>query len=564
MALGPYTGERLLKLHDQRHTELGNWRIRWEEISQYVMPQQRSFITTPSPGDRRNEQALFDSTALECNERLATRLHEALTNPASLWFRYEYTEEKLNKDDAAREWLDACERKVRDALANASNFDMTMGQLYLDLGSIGSSAIHVEETIPTYPRKGVRFYGLTFRHIHLSEVSVAEGADGTIRELGWKFELTAEHWVQRFGENCPPDIKKANEENPDKKFPVLVFWFERALTAEPSGDLLPKERPWAEVWIDCTSKAIVVDGGTYEKPFFVARWRKKSHDIMGYGPGERALPTLRTINRAEELELAAWAKSIDPPMKTTMNNIVGNLNAKTAGLTTVRNIDNLELLGVDPDIQHHMIELEDKRNQVREIFRYHSLELPPREQVGEMTAYEVAKRVEQVYRALGPVVVQSKADVLNDMMQRVFNLMYRKGQFPPPPRSVKRSKTGINIQYVGAMAMSQRAIEIEAIDRFVADAIALEQSGAVGAMDIVDLDNAQRHKATIMAVPAIAMRSTADVMKIRQARAAAQQRAAQQQEMMNQADALNKLGGAVGEETMKAAVQNMADNALEA
>jgi hypothetical protein len=211
-----------------------------------------------------------------------------------------------------------------------------------------------------------------------------------------------------------------------------------------------------------------------------------------------------------------------------------------------------------------MIQLEDKRYQVRDIFRYHSLELPPREQVGEMTAYEVSKRVEQVYRALGPTVVQMQADVLNPLLQRVFGIMYRKGAFPPAPQEVVEAvNQRMLLNYVGPMALAQRAVEIESIDRFVADALALSQSGIQDALDIVDLDKAQRYKAQIMAVPALAIRSEAEVGKIRAARAAAQQQAAQQQATLQQSEALKNLGSAVGQETMAAAVGRVAENALQ-
>ena len=563
MALRNYTPQRLISLHDRRWADLGNWRNRWEEISFYVLPQQRSFTSSQAKGDRRGEQNIYDSTALEANERLATRLHEALTSPATIWFRMQFQDPEMNDNDAAREWLDECERRMRDAL-RVSNFDMVMGQSYLDIGALGTAFVLAEEATPNYPDPDAdtEFQGLAFRNLHMEGIGCAENATGMIDEVSYRFDMTAEQWCQRFGNRAPQRaLQMCEEGKPDFPMKALVSWFRRDMDIEPEGPLLPDERPWAEVWVDYSGKEVIEDGGTYEQAVYAMRWRKKSSDIMGYGPGERALPTIRTLNEAERLELAAWAKAIDPPIKTTGNNVIGDLNLRAKGLTVVRKMDEIEQWDIRTDFNHHMIQLEDKRYQVREIFRYHSLELPPREQVGEMTAYEVSKRVEQVYRALGPVVVQLQADCLNPMLQRVFGIMYRKNAFPPLPEGMDVGE--LEVTYVGAMALSQRAIEIESIDRFIADALALAQSGRPDALDIVDFDKAQRYKASIMAVPALVTRSEAEVQKIREARAQAEMQAAQQQQMLQQSEALKNLGSAVGQETMSAAVGNMADNAMQ-
>jgi hypothetical protein len=545
--------DRLLHLFDQRHAALGDWRNRWEQLSQYILPAQRTFTSTASLGQRRDEQLIYDSTALEANERLATRMHEALTSPATQWFKLRFATPEANEDDTAREWLEECERRIRDAL-RVSNFDMTMGQFYLDLGALGTAIIDASERRPDE----ARFSGFVFRNYHLGGVAVAEGADGSVESVMWRFDMTAEQWCDQFRDDAPEKAKAyCAEGKPDTVLPALLCRYPRR-DAPAEGVLLPKERPWAETWLCMPSRELVRDDGTYEKAVFVGRWRKRSSDIMGYGPGERALPTIRTINEAERLELAAWAKKIDPPIKTTANNVIGDLDIKAKGLTVLRKMDDTAQWDIEPDIQHHMIELEDKRYQVREIFRYHSLELPPREQVGEMTAYEVAKRVEQVYRALGPTIVQLQADVLNPLIRRCFGIMLRRGAFPALPGMLNAS---LRIDYVGAMALAQRAVEIEAIDRFVADALALAQSGVPEATDLIDMDKAQRYKAGIMGVPAIVLRSVTEVDAIRRARNEQLAAQAQTEQLKGEAEAMKSLGQAVGQDMMSAAVQRIAERA---
>jgi hypothetical protein len=562
MSLSNYNANRLVRLYDRRWTDLSNWRDLWQQISDFVMPQQDSFNVSWSMGQRRSDPQVFDSTALEANERLATRMHEALTSPATQWFHLSFQNDALNTDDTAREWLDECTRRLRSAI-RLSNFDMIMGQAYLDLGALGTAMVGADEFVPHYrgPDDDTKFHGFTFRNYFLGNVGVAEDANGLVDEVFCKFDMTAEQWVQKFAERAPSRAHQAMDEGePDKIIIALVCRFRRALKEKPTGPLPPQDRPWAEVWIDYSSKELVDDNGTYEQAVYTTRWRKKSQDIMGYGPGERALPTITTLNTAERLELAAWAKAIDPPIKTTANNIMGDLQMKAKGLTVVRKMDEIGQWDIRPDLQHHMIQTEDKRYQIREIFRYHSLELPPREQVGEMTAYEVSKRVEQVYRALGPTVVQTQADLLNPMLQRLFGIMYRKNALPPLPEALRDEQVQIN--YVGAMALAQRAVELESIDRFVADALALAQSGQPQATDIVDFDKTQRYKAEVMGVPAVVTRSVAEVAEIRRIREAQVQAAQAQQQALQASQTMKNMGQAVGQETMANAVDSITQNAV--
>ena len=517
MAMTNYDAPRLVALHDQRWAALGDWRNRWEEISFYIMPAQRTFTSHSSPGDRRSEQLIYDSTALEANERLSTRMHEALTNPASNWFTQEFDDEETNAEDDAREWLEDCSMRMRKAI-QASNFNMTVGQFYLDIGCLGTSALSCDERKADYAEEEGAFHGLSFKTYHLEGVGMGENVDGIIDEVSYRFEMTAEQLFQKFGKNAPARAMGHLEEGkPDHKTKVLLCRFRRKQDSEPQGPLLPQERPWAEVWVNYSDKEIIADEGTYEQAVFVGRWRRTSEDIMGYGPGQRALPTVRTINEAERLELAAWAKVIDPPLKTTQNNVIGDVDIRSKGITVVRDMDNTQQWDLRPDLNHHMIQLEDKRYQVRDIFKYHSLELPAREQVGEMTAYEIAKRIEQIYRALGTTVVQLQADVLDGLINRIFGIMYRKGALKPIP--AKYEDKVFRVSYVGPMALAARSVEIDAIDKYLADSMALANGGIPAAMDYVDVDGAQKYKARIMGVPALVIRSDDQVLEIRQARA---------------------------------------------
>ncbi len=542
-----YDGNRLVRLFDKRWAFLGDWRNRWEEFSQYIMPQQRTFTSHVNAGNERQSRIIFDSTALEANERLATRLHEALTSPSSPWFSLGFKDEDLNKIDAAKEWLEECEVRIRRALRE-SNFDIAMGQFNLDLGCLGSAVLTADEKESKYTQEDV-FNGLNFTNIHLEGIGVGQNAEREIDQVFWRFEYTADQCVQRWGDKAPKQaIDLVNEHNPDTILKMMVCMFPRHLEQKPTETtLLPKERPWARVYVNHSTKEMVEDGGTYEKAVFVGRWRLKSEDPMGYGPGERALPTIRTVNEAERLELAAWAKVIDPPILSESNNVVGDVNIRSAGITNVRDITKIRTWDIRPDINHHLIQLEDKRFQIRDIFKYHQLELPPREQVGAMTAYEVARRSEQIYRALGPTMTQLQSDVLNPLLQRVFGIMLRKNALPEIPEVLIQAGASLEINYIGPMALAQRATEVEAMDRFLLDSINLAEMFPK-ALDVIDIDGMQRHKAELLGVPAVALRGQDDVDAIREERVALAEEQRDLDTAVQESQVASNLGQGLGPE----------------
>src|SRR4030065_986244 len=76
----------------------------WQEITNFVMPRKNMILGKRSPGSK-NTPVLYDSTAIHANDMLAPSLQGAFSTP---WFGLDFTQEALNQDEEAREWLDDC------------------------------------------------------------------------------------------------------------------------------------------------------------------------------------------------------------------------------------------------------------------------------------------------------------------------------------------------------------------------------------------------------------------------------------------------------------------------
>ena len=187
--------------------------------------------------------------------------------------------------------------------------------------------------------------------------------------------------------------------------------------------------------------------------------------------------------------------------------------------------------------------LEELTRAIQETFFIDKLTLPPRTDTGEMSAFEVAQRVEEMQKALGPTLGRLNAEGLDPIVTRAFNMMRRGGMFDPIPDRIKEEGTAIQIEYINSLSRSQRSEEITAMQTWMQQlGISAQMNPQV--IDIVDFDKAAVLAAEILGVPEQAIRDPAEVKKVREDRAK-QQQIQQGIELANKAaDTQAKLKGA--------------------
>ena len=172
MATFDYIRKRLDKLEADR----GTWESHWQEILDYVMPRKAEITFLRSRGEKRTE-VLFDSTAITANNLLAASLQGTLTSPSLPWFSLKLRNEEINKVRDVQIWLEDTARRMY-AVFNESNFNTEVHEMYLDLCSVGTAAIFVEEA-----NEGFLQGGLHFNTLHIAEYFIQENATGKVDTL---------------------------------------------------------------------------------------------------------------------------------------------------------------------------------------------------------------------------------------------------------------------------------------------------------------------------------------------------------------------------------------------
>ncbi len=508
--------EQLIKRFNKLESDKAPWLNHWQEILDYVMPRKADVSATYAKGSKRTEK-LYDSTAVHANTLLAASLQGTLTSASLPWFHLRVRDESVAASREVQVWLEDCRNRMYKAF-NSSNFNTEVHEFYLDICSIGTACLEVEEADGA----------ISFRSLAVSEYMISENHKGEIDTLYRKFPYTARQAHQKWGDAVGVKVMEALKKDPDKSFEFIHC-------VTPSYEKNQTKLPWASVYICLADKNIVGEGGYNEMPYLVTRWAKASGEKYGRSPAFNALPDIKTLNKAVELGLKAWAKAIDPPLLVEDDGVIGRVVTKPSGITVVRRDGAIKPLNTGARFDVSDMKEEALRGAIKQAFFSDQLELQSGPQ---MTATEVQVRYELMQRLLGPTLGRFQTEFLNPLIERCFAIMDRNDLFSPAPEDLEG--TALDIEFVGPLARSQRMEEATAVERLYEMAANLA-GFAPEIMDNIDHDAAIRSRAELLGVPKNIMRDPEEINAKREEAAKQQQQQQQMQAVQGGADVVSKL-----------------------
>lgn len=506
-------------------TMRGTWEDHWQEILDYVMPRKADVITMRTKGEKRTE-ILFDSTAIQASTLLAASLQGTLTSPSLPWFSIKLRDKELNENEDVARFLEDTARRMYDAF-NDSNFNTEVHEMYLDLVSIGTGCLFVEESKSGFANDGVHFNTL-----HIAEFYIQENINGYVDTVYRRYKMSARQAAQEFGEERIGDkIKEALTKKPEQQFTFIH-------AVEPTQDYIRAhgqqegmtQLPFHSCHVCEEDKMVLRTGGYNEFPYLVPRWSKATGEIYGRSPSYNALPDIKTLNKAVEIGLKAWAKAIDPPLLVQDDGVIGRVRTTPAGITVIRNDGAIKPLQVGSNWQITDLKEGQLRTAIRQAYYSDQLQL---QEGPQMTATEVQVRYELMQRLLGPTLGRFQSEFLNPLIERMFGIMMRADALMPLPEVIQGAK--IDIEYVGPLARSQRMEEATAIDKLYQLAMMVGQIDP-NIMQNINHDAAIRLRADLLGVPKTIMRGSDEVAQMREEAAQAQAQQAEMMAMQQQAE----------------------------
>lgn len=523
---------RLIALRNWRQSW---WTQNWSDLAEFILPRRSIWLTqstggNPNPNNmtrgRPLNTAIADPTATLAVRVCSSGLMSGLASPSRPWFKVIPAVKRLQIDAAAREWLDEIEDRIYTVIAG-SNFYNSFAQECEDLVVFGTgpSIIYEDE------KDLIRMYNPAVGEYYLASGSTAR-VDGLYR----LFVMTVAQIVDFFGvENCPPEIVELW----NQKGNSLEVERQVAHSVEPNFGIGPDEVgkiegdfTWREVyWVyGAGSNRPLSKRGFKDQPFTAARWSIQSNDAYGRSPGMDVLPDVMQLQVMTRRMAEAIEKQVRPPLIGSMELKNKPTSTLPGHLTYVSDLGPKSgirpIYEVVPDVgaMSQNIQAIERRIQAG---LFNDLFLMLEQKNDEMTAYEVAQKIQEKLQVLGPVIESLLSESLKPKLKRIFNILKRKGMIEPPPVSLQGIP--LDIEFVSMLALAQKGAATGGIERL------MQLVGSMYAVypqvkDNVDPDALVREYNDLLGNPQKILKGPDEVQTQRQQEAA---QAQQQQQMAN-------------------------------
>lgn len=532
--------EQLQLIQAQLENERTSFIAHWRDIGDFVCPRRPRFSTYDSNKGYKKNQNIIDSTATLALRTLRSGMMSGVTSPARPWFRLTVADADLNEAPAVKQWLDTVSSRMSTIFIK-SNLYNVLPIIYSDMGAFGTSAVYMEEDSESV----VKFYPFPIGSYAISN------NDKLKVDIFWReFRMTVRQLVTKFGMNNPDAPKKIDWSKLSQQVKDLYeqgqleAWINVSHMIMPNDNYKPnnpmsKYKKYSSYYYESGDAAKA--GGSYDDrmlsesgydffPVLCPRWEINGEDVYGTScPGMDALGDVRQLQKGESRGLQAIEKMVNPPM-TGPSSLKNQSASILPGDVTYLDLRDGQA-GFRPvhEVRFSVQELEGKQVQVRERIRrafyedlFLMLSASDRRQI---TAREIDERHEEKLLALGPVLEQLNQDLLDPLIDNMFEIMVKQGLIPPPPEEISQGQD-LKVEYISVMAQAQKLYGIGGLERFsafVGQVAQVDQS----ALQKINTDQLIDVYADITSIPAGIVRGDDEVAGIR-AQIQQQQQQAQQ------------------------------------
>lgn len=531
--------QRILTRWGTLKKEREPYMTQWLEISEHITPSRGRFLIGKNRNESRSRwNRIVDSSAVRAANILAAGLMSGMTDPSSQWFALTTGTPNLDEAQAVKVWLDQVQRIMEMAFTRTNTYQ-ALHQGWRDVGTYGVMAMVIAED----DREVFHCYPLS-----VGEYAIGVDDRGVPDTLYRRFIMTAAQLVARFGRSkLSADVLRnfdaGQVDHEYKLIHAIEPRFDRQYGKRDSRNM-----PWRSVIIqidsDGTKDGILEESGFNEFPCVVGRWGASASDVYsGESPGMVALGDVRQLQHEQKQKGNSIDYIVNPPLIMPTAARDNEDDFEPGGriyLDAPAQKDAVQSAWqVQMDINALRQDIAEVQQRINQAFSVDMFLMLSGQQMGKMTATEVAERHEEKLMMLGPVLSRLNNEVLKPLIERTFSILYRAGQLPPAPPELAGVK--LSIEYTSMLARSQRAIRANSLDQF------LQRIGQVAQFDpnvLAKIDSfriVDEYADYLSVAPSVVVPTEQAQQKI-EAQQQAQQQAQQAEQMQQAADAVSKLG----------------------
>lgn len=531
--------QRILTRWGTLKKEREPYMTQWLEISEHITPSRGRFLIGKNRNESRSRwNRIVDCSAVRAANILAAGLMSGMTDPSSQWFALTTGTPNLDEAQAVKVWLDQVQRIMEMAFTRTNTYQ-ALHQGWRDVGTYGVMAMVIAED----DREVFHCYPLS-----VGEYAIGVDDRGVPDTLYRRFIMTAAQLVARFGRSkLSADVLRnfdaGQVDHEYKLIHAIEPRFDRQYGKRDSRNM-----PWRSVIIqidsDGTKDGILEESGFNEFPCVVGRWGASASDVYSEeSPGMVALGDVRQLQHEQKQKGNSIDYIVNPPLIMPTAARDNEDDFEPGGriyLDAPAQKDAVQSAWqVQMDINALRQDIAEVQQRINQAFSVDMFLMLSGQQMGKMTATEVAERHEEKLMMLGPVLSRLNNEVLKPLIERTFSILYRAGQLPPAPPEL--AGVELSIEYTSMLARSQRAIRANSLDQF------LQRIGQVAQFDpnvLAKIDSfriVDEYADYLSVAPSVVVPTEQAQQKI-EAQQQAQQQAQQAEQMQQAADAVSKLG----------------------
>lgn len=410
-----------------------HWENIWQECSDYTLPYKQSTY-----GGLQKNTKLFDGTAGDAVDQLASSLLAQLTPPFSQWIGVAPGPMATDKE---KEFLEPILRDANEILQghfDRSNFSVEMHQAFLDLVTYGTACLRFDETEPG------AMSAFQFCTTPLTNVFFLDSSQGKLETTFCQLQLNREELVSRF----PDSIQYLTDDKPETKHTVLY-----AVTPRQQGGYILS----FILNSDNTDPVLLEQLASPTSPFIAFRWQKAAGEMYGRSPLMKALPDIKTANKVVELILKNASIAVTGIWLADDDGILNPANIKlvpgaiipkavgSAGLTPLKMPGNFDI---------SQLVLSDLRQKIKQALLGDYIG----SQDKRMTATEVLERQSNLIQMLGATFGRLQGELLTPLAARAIDILKERGEIP----DIHVDGRKIVLEYRSPLARAQGQRDVQA------------------------------------------------------------------------------------------------------
>lgn len=434
----------------------------YQDAFDYCRPNQSEWGNEEEGGERQVE--IYDDTAQESVGKFAARFQEAMIPSNQNWFMFElpeYIKHQIQDEVgevAAVQVIDEVELDLQRQsdiffdYIHRSNLDIKADEAFHDL-AIGTLAMWINET----DDQAMPF---RFSVIPLHQSLFGEGEDGTVADVGRQYEMEAQNvWHTWSGMgNVNKEVKDLIDKDPTKKIKILEI------------TILDRINGWWDYHVINETHNVEIYGGTFRtNPAVVLRYRRNTSEVFGRGPCIFKLPTIRVLNKREELLLRSEHRTVGGIYLAADDQVFDPYTTAIIPDTVIPVADVEKSLKELPYTGRIDIVEERRRSQQADVRRgFFAQEFAnPTDPVRSAT--EISIMYQEMIRDMGGSFGRIKREFLDQMVSRITDILVRRGLM----KEIAVQRNVINYRYTSPIAKAQDIKELEATQTAIGTSLQL-------------------------------------------------------------------------------------------